>query len=137
MTRQFQSHINGLRALAVIGVVLFHFQLLGIDSGFVGVDIFFVISGYLMTRILFEEESISKISYFTAFWMARIRRIAPALVVLTLVCLCVFTTLLLFPDYKKFLRSNVTANLFLSNYFFLVQSSYFDTEADNNPLLHT
>lgn len=137
MTGQFQSHINGLRALAVIGVVLFHFQLLGIDSGFVGVDIFFVISGYLMTRILFERESFSKTSYFTEFWMARIRRIAPALVVLTLVCLCVFTTLLLFHDYKKFLRSNVTANLFLSNYFFLVQSSYFDTEADNNPLLHT
>lgn len=137
MTGQFQSHINGLRALAVIGVVLFHFQLLSIDSGFVGVDIFFVISGYLMTRILFEKESFSKTSYFTEFWMARIRRIVPALVVLTLVCLCVFTTLLLFPDYKKFLRSNVTANLFLSNYFFLAQSSYFDTEADNNPLLHT
>jgi peptidoglycan/LPS O-acetylase OafA/YrhL len=137
MTGQFQSHINGLRALAVIGVVLFHFQLLGIDSGFVGVDIFFVISGYLMTRILFEKESFSKTAYFTEFWMARIRRIAPALVVLTIVCLCIFTTLLLFPDYKKFLRSNVTANLFLSNYFFLVQSSYFDTEADNNPLLHT
>jgi peptidoglycan/LPS O-acetylase OafA/YrhL len=137
MKNKFQSHINGLRALAVIGVVLFHFQLLGIDSGFVGVDIFFVISGYLMTQILFEKEFSSSLSYFTEFWMARIRRIAPALIVLTLVCLCVFTTLLLFPDYKKFLRSNVTANLFLSNYFFLVQSSYFDTEADNNPLLHT
>jgi len=137
MRGQFQSHINGLRALAVIGVVLFHFQLLGIESGFVGVDIFFVISGYLMTRILFEKESMSKKSFFTEFWMARIRRIAPALVVLTFVCLCVFTTLLLFPDYKKFLRSNITTNLFLSNYFFLLQSSYFDTEADNNPLLHT
>lgn len=137
MTSKFQSHINGLRALAVIGVVLFHFQLLGIDSGFVGVDIFFVISGYLMTRILFEKEFSSSLSYFTDFWMARVRRIVPALIVLTLVCLCVFTALLLFPDYKKFLRSNFTANLFLSNYFFLVQSSYFDTEADNNPLLHT
>jgi len=137
VTKEFQSHVNGLRALAVIGVVLFHFQLLGINSGFVGVDIFFVISGYLMTRILFEKEFSSPLSYFTEFWMARVRRITPALIVLTLVCLCVFTTLLLFPDYKKFLRSNVTANLFLSNYFFLVQSSYFDTQADTNPLLHT
>ena len=137
MNTSFQNHINGLRAIAVLGVIFFHFQLMGIDSGFVGVDVFFVISGYLMTRILFEKESESSISYFTEFWMARIRRIAPALIVLSIVCLCVFTTILLFPDYKKFLRSNVTANLFLSNYFFSAQSSYFDTEADNNPLLHT
>ena len=137
MTGKFQNHINGLRALAVIGVILFHFKLMGVDSGFVGVDIFFVISGYLMTRILLEKESKSPFSYFSEFWMARIRRIAPALIVLTIVCMLIFTSILLFPDYKKFLRSNVTANLFFSNYFFLAQSSYFDTEAYNNPLLHT
>jgi peptidoglycan/LPS O-acetylase OafA/YrhL len=96
MNTSFQNHINGLRAIAVLGVIFFHFQLMGIDSGFVGVDVFFVISGYLMTRILFEKESESSISYFTEFWMARIRRIAPALIVLSIVCLCVFTTILLF-----------------------------------------
>lgn len=137
MIGAFQNHLNGLRAIAVIAVVLFHFQLLGIDSGFIGVDIFFVISGYLMTRILFEKEFNSNVSYFTEFWMARIRRIVPALLVLTLICLCIFATILLLPDYKKFLRSSITANLFISNYFFLGQSSYFDTEAENNPLLHT
>lgn len=90
-----------------------------------------------MTRILFGEEFKNTVAYFTDFWLARIRRIVPALVILTLVCTCVFTTLLLSPDYRKFLRSAVTANLFLSNYFFLAQSSYFDTAADNKPLLHT
>lgn len=137
MTAKFQSHINGLRAIAVIGVILFHFKLLGINSGFVGVDIFFVISGYLMTRILFENENSTAFAYFSKFWIARVRRIAPALIALTMVCLCVYTTILLLPDYRTFLRSNVTANLFLSNYFFLAQNNYFDTESDNKPLLHT
>ena len=133
----FQPHINGLRALAVISVVLFHFQLLGANSGFVGVDVFFVISGYLMTQVLLQDLSTTGFAYFTNFWIARGRRILPALIVVTIVSLCVFSTFLLLPDYRKFLRSTVTANLFFSNYFFLSQNGYFDTAAINHPLLHT
>ena len=78
----FRCDINGLRAIAVIFVVCFHFFPRFIPGGFIGVDIFFVISGYLMTKIIFSNISTSNFGYFssiTSFYVARIKRIVPAL----------------------------------------------------------
>ena len=74
----FRNDINGLRAIAVIAVVLFHFNVAGFSGGFVGVDIFFVISGYLMTKIIFSKLATDSFS-LTQFYLARSRRIIPAL----------------------------------------------------------
>lgn len=75
----FRSDINGLRAWAVIAVLLFHFQVAGFDAGFIGVDIFFVISGFLMTGIIAKGLSNKNFS-LGQFYMARFRRIIPAVV---------------------------------------------------------
>ncbi|ENU88447.1 hypothetical protein F972_02252 [Acinetobacter sp. CIP 102529] len=77
----FRNDINGLRAYAVILVVLFHFQIFGFSAGYLGVDIFFVISGYLMTKIIIEKLFKQQLS-FTDFYLARIVRIFPALLFL-------------------------------------------------------
>lgn len=86
--KTFRTDINGLRAIAVISVVLFHFSLQGFEGGFVGVDIFFVISGFLMTGIIVKGLENKKFSIID-FYIARARRIIPALALLCLVLLVV------------------------------------------------
>ena len=81
-TKQFRYDINDLRAYAVILVVLFHFQVFGFSAGFIGVDIFFVISGYLMTKIIIDQIMQEKFSIWK-FYLARGIRILPALLLLT------------------------------------------------------
>jgi len=81
---KFRYDINALRALAVIAVLLFHLNLPYSSGGFIGVDVFFVISGYLMTRIIFDSIEKNDFSIFR-FWANRIKRIVPALLILTLV----------------------------------------------------
>src|SRR5690606_24727960 len=95
----FRSDINGLRAFAVLFVVLFHFDVPGFRGGFIGVDVFFVISGYLMTAILFETKSPQAISLLD-FYIARGRRINPALAVLCLVVLAIGWLILIPNDYR-------------------------------------
>ena len=95
----YREDINGLRAWAVVAVLLFHFQIPGFGAGFMGVDLFFVISGYLMTAIVIkglEQEIFSLIP----FYMARIRRIVPALMVLLAVLLVLGWFWLPTSDYK-------------------------------------
>lgn len=135
----FHLHINGLRALAVTGVILYHLKVPGFASGFVGVDVFFVISGYLMTNILLSEQhqSLNFWPGLRSFYANRARRIVPALAVLCTLTLIAFATILLPSEYLKLLRSSMLAQIFLSNFFFKNQSNYFDTSAENNPLLHT
>ncbi|WP_342653984.1 acyltransferase family protein [Pseudomonas sp. F3-2] len=127
--------IDGLRALAVIPVVLFHFGL-GFSGGFVGVDVFFVISGYLITSIIFREISAGRFS-FVDFWARRARRILPALSVVLLACLVVGWLLLTPKDLSQLGRAVRYQATFMSNILFMRQDGYFNPASDFKPLLHT
>lgn len=132
----FRRDINSLRALAVAAVVLFHFGVPGFSGGFVGVDVFFVISGFLMTGIVvkgLEQGSFSPMG----FYMARARRIVPALVFLCAVLLSVGWFVLLPPDYKTLSTHSVYSLTFLSNIEFWLEAGYFDMASHEKWLLHT
>lgn len=143
-TSGFRYDINGLRAWAVIAVVLFHFGIPGFSGGFVGVDIFFVISGYLMTGILLkglvnkDTNSVSASGFsILRFYMARARRIFPALAVLCAVLLIIGWFYLAPRDYRELARESARAVLFASNFLYLKQDGYFDSSAHEKMLLHT
>lgn len=121
-----------------MAVVLFHYRLLGVGSGFVGVDVFFVISGFLMMRIL-QQSMIENTGreVLKRFWLGRARRIAPALIVLSVVTLLSFSPILLSSEMRHLIDSALATLLFISNLLFNAQSGYFDAAADTKPLLHT
>ncbi len=127
--------IDGLRALAVIPVVLFHFGL-GLSGGFVGVDVFFVISGYLITSIIFREINAGRFS-FADFWARRARRIMPALSVVLLATLAVGWFIMPASDYSQLGRAVRYQAMFISNILFMRQDGYFNPASDFKPLLHT
>ncbi|TAA47260.1 acyltransferase family protein [Corallincola spongiicola] len=133
---RFRKDINGLRAIAVIAVVLFHFNASWMPGGFAGVDVFFVISGFLMTGIIFrgfEQENFSILK----FYVARANRIIPALAVLCLVLL-VFGWFYLTPlDYKALGKHVGSSMSFLSNIIYWRESGYFDATSHEKWLLHT
>ncbi|WP_339474640.1 acyltransferase family protein [Pseudomonas fluorescens] len=128
--------IDGLRALAVIPVVLFHFGFNTFSGGFVGVDVFFVISGFLITTILFREISAKRFS-FVDFWARRARRIIPALTVVMLVTLALGWLLLTAKDFSELGRTVRYQSLFISNILFMREDGYFQPASDLKPLLHT
>lgn len=132
----FRADINGLRGLAVLLVVAYHLQLRGAGGGFIGVDVFFVVSGYLMTRILLRQESTSAGAYLS-FVAARARRIWPALAVLVAALLVVGAAALPPFDLATLARQALWALAFLSNHHFLQHSGYADRSADDLWLLHT
>jgi peptidoglycan/LPS O-acetylase OafA/YrhL len=127
--------IDGLRALAVIPVVLFHFGFSTFSGGFVGVDVFFVISGFLITSILFREISAQRFS-FVDFWARRARRIIPALSVVLLVTLALGWLLLTAKDFSELGRTVRYQALFASNILFMREDGYFQPASDLKPLLH-
>ncbi len=133
---QFRQDINGLRAIALIGVLLFHFDKTWMPGGFAGVDVFFVISGYLMTGIIFR--GIGKGNFdLLAFYAARANRIIPALAVLCLVLL-VFGWFYLIPLDYKVLGKHVGSSVgFLSNMVYWRESGYFAADSYEKWLLHT
>ena len=133
---QYRKEVDGLRAVAVLPVILFHagYQLFG--GGFVGVDIFFVISGYLITSILIGELDSGKFSII-GFYERRARRILPALFFVMLVCLPFAWHWLMPADMKSFAQSMAAVPVFGSNILFWRQSGYFDLDAELKPLLHT
>ncbi|AHL36565.1 acyltransferase [Pseudomonas brassicacearum] len=128
--------IDGLRALAVIPVVLFHFGFSTFSGGFVGVDVFFVISGFLITSILFREISAQRFS-FVDFWARRARRIIPALSVVLVVTLALGWLLLTAKDFSELGRTVRYQALFISNILFMREDGYFAPASDLKPLLHT
>jgi peptidoglycan/LPS O-acetylase OafA/YrhL len=133
---KFRSDINGLRAIAVAAVILFHFAVPGFSGGFVGVDIFFVISGYLMTSIVVPKVVGASFS-LTSFYLSRVKRIIPALTVLCF-CLLVVGWKFLFPsDFRVLGKHVVAALLFGSNVVFGRESGYFDSSPFDKWLLHT
>lgn len=133
---RYRAEIDGLRALAVVPVILFHAGINLFSGGFVGVDVFFVISGYLITTIIINELDQGKFSVVN-FYERRARRILPALFFVILVTLP-FAWLWLTPrDMKDFAQSLAAVATFSSNILFLIESGYFDTTAELKPLLHT
>lgn len=133
---KYRSEIDGLRALAVLPVILFHAGFEWFSGGFVGVDVFFVISGYLITTIIISEMAEGKFSIVN-FYERRARRILPALFFVMATCLP-FAWLWLTPnDLKDFGQSLVAVSTFSSNILFWWESGYFDTAAELKPLLHT
>lgn len=134
--RVFRADITGLRALAVIAVVLFHFEVPGFVGGFVGVDIFFVISGFLMTGIIVGALERRDFSIFL-FYLSRIRRIVPALVIVCAVILFIGWWTLPVNDYKSLGKYTFASITFLSNFKYLKETGYFSPNAHDNFLLHT
>jgi peptidoglycan/LPS O-acetylase OafA/YrhL len=132
----FRLDINALRALSVIAVVGFHFQIAGFAGGFVGVDVFLVITGYLMTAKVLNELKLGRFSPWT-FWMMRMRRIYPALAVLTIASVIAGWFVTLPAEYSRHLLQALSALTFLSNFAFKSDSGYFAMAAQTKPLLHT
>lgn len=133
---KYRAEIDGLRALAVVPVILFHAGFELFSGGFVGVDVFFVISGYLITTILIEDIENQRFSIVN-FYERRARRILPALFFVMLCCLPLAWMLLLPNQMKDFAQSLVAVSLFASNILFWRESDYFSAAAEDKPLLHT
>ena len=131
----YRRDIDGLRGLAVLLVVLFH-ATGSVRGGFIGVDVFFVISGYLITGIIVREMEAQSFS-FAAFWERRIRRIVPASVVMTVATVGLASIVLLPDDFMGFGRSVIAHALMVSNFYFWNDSGYFAAASDQKPLLHT
>lgn len=133
---KYRPEIDGLRTIAVVPVVLFHAKVPGFGGGFVGVDIFFVISGYLITTILLREVDEGQFSILR-FYERRARRILPALTFVVGCCLPFAYALLLPDDMVDFMQSIVATFLFSSNVLFWQEVNYFASDAGLKPLLHT
>jgi peptidoglycan/LPS O-acetylase OafA/YrhL len=132
---KYRPDIDGLRAIAVLSVVIFHAFPHALASGFIGVDIFFVISGYLISSIIFENSDRGSFS-FGQFYGRRIKRIFPALTLVLLSCL-VFGWFGLLGDEFKQLGKHIAAGAgFVSNFFFWQEVGYFNNAAETKPLLH-
>jgi peptidoglycan/LPS O-acetylase OafA/YrhL len=132
----FRYEINALRAFAVLAVLAYHFKLPGVSGGFAGVDVFFVISGYLISAQILDAQARGDFSY-KRFYVARLRRIFPALLVVGVVCLIWGWFFYLARDYVRLNRHVVGALAFVSNLVFHGEKGYFDPVADTKALLHT
>lgn len=132
----YRPDIDGLRTLAVVPVILFHAGATWLPGGFVGVDIFFVISGYLISSIILREVAAGEFS-FLRFYERRLRRIIPALLVVLIVTVAMFQVIALPDQAQETAESGISALLSFSNFYFWRQSGYFAPAAEFMPLLHT
>ncbi len=133
----YRADVDGLRAVAVLVVLFFHAGFAGFSGGFVGVDVFFVISGFLITSLIAKDLEKKRFSIIN-FYERRFRRILPALFVVVLITAIVAWFILLPLDFKKFGRSAITLSYFYSNFHFLAKTGgYFGDAAEMMPLLHT
>ncbi|MDC1242499.1 acyltransferase [Amylibacter sp.] len=133
---KYRAEIDGLRALAVVPVILFHAGFELFSGGFVGVDVFFVISGFLITTILIEDIENQRFSLVN-FYERRARRILPALFFVMFVCIPFAWMWMIPSQMEDFSQSLVAVSLFASNVLFWRESGYFDSAAEEKPLLHT
>ena len=132
---RYRPEVDGLRALAVVAVVLYHAGI-GLPGGFIGVDVFFVISGYLITSLILKDLQNDTFT-LAGFWERRARRIIPAVVVVVLATLAAGWFLLFPSDYALLGKSAAWQALFAANFYFWRHTSYFDGPAEQQPLLHT
>jgi peptidoglycan/LPS O-acetylase OafA/YrhL len=133
----YRPEIDGLRAIAVAAIVLFHTDIELFDKAFIGVDVFFVISGYLITGLIITKHEDSTFTLFY-FYQRRVRRLFPSLFLITLVCIPFAYSWMLTTQFKDFSQSLVAATLFLSNILFWLESQYyFAASSSLKPLLHT
>lgn len=133
---KYRPDVDGLRAIAVLPVLFFHAGFAGFQGGFVGVDIFFVISGFLITSLILPEAHEGRFSIIT-FYERRIRRIFPALFAVMLFTIAVGYCLMWPKAFREFGQSVLAATGFASNFLFSMQLGYFDSPAETRPLLHT
>ena len=132
----YRPDIDGLRALAILPVLLFHAKVPGFGGGFVGVDVFFVISGYLITTLILNDIDRKQFSLMR-FWERRVRRILPALIAVVIFVLVAGWFLYLPFDFKNLGQSATAQSLFASNFLFWTEAGYFGEDAEVKPLLHT
>jgi len=133
---KYRSDIDGLRAVAILPVVAYHSGLAFVPGGFVGVDVFFVISGYLICRLINDE--IKDGSFTVAgFYKRRVMRLFPALFAMLLATSALAYFYLLPIELKEFSDSMIAAVTYVSNIFFALTTGYFDAPAETKPLLHT
>jgi len=133
---KWRSDIDGLRAVSVLAVILYHYQMLPfLSGGFVGVDVFFVISGYLITSIIVREVAEERFS-FLDFYDRRVRRILPATLATVFLTLLAGYFILLPGSYAVLGETSAYAALGLANFYFLWNTDYFDAAAEMQPLLH-
>lgn len=132
---RYRRDIDGMRALAVLPILLFHVGVTAVPGGFVGVDIFFVISGFLIGGIVINELRQDRFA-FRNFWTRRVRRILPALAA-TLICTTIAATAVLLPgDLVSYAKSLIAAALSGANIYFQQTAGYFEQSAVDRPLLH-
>ena len=136
MARRYRPEVDGLRAIAVLAVIFYHFALIQIPSGFLGVDVFFVISGYLITGNI-EQDISSGTFKFKDFYARRARRILPVLYTVIICCLP-FSWIWMFPtELREFAKSIIAVVLFSSNFYFYTTIGYFSPNVETMPLIHT
>lgn len=132
---KYRADIDGLRALAVLAVVAFHASPMQMKGGFIGVDIFFVISGFLISSILFQNLQQNNFS-FAEFYARRIKRIFPALLTVLISCFLFGWIALYGDEYQQLGKHLVGGGGFLANFLLWQESGYFDSAAESKPLLH-
>ena len=135
MSIPYRSDVDGLRSIAVGIVFLFHYQFDFFSGGFVGVDVFFVISGYLITSIIYTQMIHEQFS-FIQFFERRVRRLAPAMFLCCFFSGIVAYIFFLPLDFKEFGQSQTAAFSYMSNIYFWLTTGYFDLPAESKPLLH-
>lgn len=132
----YRPDIDGLRGIAVLSVIIFHAEI-AFPGGFLGVDLFFVISGFLITSILLVEYAEAETINLGRFYERRIRRIFPALIATCLACIPFAFWLMLPAANEQFFQSMAAAQVFMANVFFWLDVGYFSAAAETKPLLHT
>ena len=133
---KYRAEIDGLRAIAVIPVILFHSGLELFSGGFIGVDVFFVISGYLITTILIKDLENNSFNLLN-FYERRARRILPALYFMIITSVIIGWFVLTPYFYRDLFQTITATSLFMSNYLLYLKSGYFASIAELKPLLHT
>ncbi len=132
----YRAEIDGLRALAVLPVILFHAGIFSFEGGFFGVDIFFVISGYLITTLIFLQRS-KKSFFLVNFYERRARRLLPALFFMMMACIP-FAVMMMQPDdLENFGQSLISSSLMANNILLYLTAGYWDLASEFKPLLHT
>ena len=132
----YRKEIDGLRALAVIPVVFYHAGIGFFSGGYVGVDVFFVISGFLITSLILKETSDGNFSLLS-FYERRARRLLPALFFMMIICIPFAWILLIPSELESFGKSLISTSFFFSNILFWQESGYFSSPSDLKPLIHT